>query len=68
MFLFQEGHDPAVRRAFRLLAERSGGRYFEFNPSAPHAVERLSEQLNAIALLAVGDDSVYQLLEDKTRE
>jgi hypothetical protein len=55
IFLFQEGRDAAVRSAFRLLALKSGGAYFEFNPSAARAVERLSDQLNAVARLVVGD-------------
>ena len=55
IFLFQEGRDAAVRSAFRLLALKSGGAYFEFNPDASRAVEQLSEQLNAVARLAVGD-------------
>jgi hypothetical protein len=55
IFIFQEGRDAAVRRAFRLLALKSGGAYFEFNPDKPQAVEQLSQQLNAIARLAVGD-------------
>ena len=55
IFFFQEGRDAAVRRAFRLLALKSGGAYFEFNPDKPQAVEQLSEQLNAVARLAVGD-------------
>ena len=55
IFIFQEGRDAAVRRAFRLLALKSGGAYFEFNPDKPRAVEQLSEQLNAVARLAVGD-------------
>ena len=55
IFMFQEGRDPAVRKAFRLLALKSGGAYFEFNPDKPRAVEQLSEQLNAVARLAVGD-------------
>jgi hypothetical protein len=55
IFLFQEGRDPAVRKAFRLLALKSGGAYFEFNPNASRAIEQLSDRLNAIARLAVGD-------------
>jgi hypothetical protein len=55
IFLFQEGRDPVVRKAFRLLALKSGGGYFEFSPDKPRAVEQLSEQLNAVARLAVGD-------------
>jgi hypothetical protein len=55
IFLFQEGRDPAVRKAFRLLALKSGGAYFEFNPNTSRATEQLSAQLNAVARLAVGD-------------
>jgi hypothetical protein len=55
IFIFQEGRDAAVRRAFRLLALKSGGAYFEFNPDKAGAVEQLSEQLNAVGRLAVGD-------------
>jgi hypothetical protein len=55
IFIFQEGRDAAVRSAFRLLALKSGGAYFEFNLDTSRAVEQLSEQLNAVARLAVGD-------------
>lgn len=55
IFIFQEGRDAAVRRAFRLLALKSGGTYFEFNPDKPRAIEQLSEQLNAVGRFAVGD-------------
>jgi hypothetical protein len=60
IFAFQEGRDPAVRRAFRLLALKSGGEYFEFNPDRPRATELLSEQLNAVAPLAVGDTQALE--------
>jgi hypothetical protein len=55
IFLFQEGRDAAVRKAFRLLALKSGGAYFEFNLDKPRAVAQLSERLNAVARFAVGD-------------
>jgi hypothetical protein len=55
IFIFQEGRDAAVRNAFRLLALKSGGANFEFNPNTSRAVEQLSDRLNAIARLAVGD-------------
>jgi hypothetical protein len=55
IFMFQEGRDSAVRNAFRLLALKSGGAYFEFDPKRPRAAEQLGAQLNAIARLAVGD-------------
>jgi hypothetical protein len=55
IFIFQEGRDSAVRSAFRLLALKSGGAYYQFNPDTSRAIEQLSEQLNAVARLAVGD-------------
>jgi hypothetical protein len=60
IFIFQEGRDPAVRKAFRLLALKSGGEYFEFDPNKSRAVALLSQQLNAVARLAVGDASALQ--------
>lgn len=63
IYIFQEGQDPAVQKAFRLLALKSDGKYFEFNLNAPSAVERLSGQLNAIARLAVGDREALRLIK-----
>jgi hypothetical protein len=60
IFIFQEGRDAAVTKAFRLLALKSGGAYFEFNPEKPRAVEQLSEQLTAVARLAVGDTKALE--------
>jgi hypothetical protein len=60
IFLFHEGRDPAVRKAFRLLALKSGGACFEFNPNASRAIDQLSDQLNAVARLAVGDVEALQ--------
>jgi hypothetical protein len=53
LLMFQEGRDPNVRKAFRLLALKCGEAYFEFNADAPRAIEQLSGRLNAIARLAV---------------
>jgi hypothetical protein len=55
IFMFQEGRDVGVRKAFRLLALKSGGQYFEFNPDNARAIDQLSERFNAVARLAVGD-------------
>ena len=60
IFIFQEGTDPNVRTAFRLLALKSGGEFFEFNPKRLRAVEQLSAQLNAVARLALGDVEALQ--------
>jgi len=62
IFMFQEGRDAAVRQAFQLLALRSGGRYFAFDPNKSRAVEQLSAQLNAVARLAAGDAGALALL------
>jgi hypothetical protein len=59
IYMFQEGHDPTAQKAFRLLALKSGGAYFQFNRNAPRAIEQLSDRLNAIARLAV--DEALQL-------
>jgi hypothetical protein len=60
LFLFHEGGDPDVRKAFQLLALKSGGRYFKFNANKSGAIQQLSEQLNAVARLAVGDIRALQ--------
>ncbi len=68
LFMFQDisqGRDATARKAFRLLALKSGGAYFEFNPDTARAVEQLSGQLNAIARLAVGDVGALQQIEHR---
>jgi hypothetical protein len=55
LHMFQEGHDRKAEKAFRLLALKSGGAYFSFGTRTAQAIERLSNQLNAVARLAVGD-------------
>jgi hypothetical protein len=63
IFIYQEGRDAAVRKAFRLLALKSGGEYFEFNPETERAVEQLTEQLGAVARLAMGDTEALERLD-----
>jgi hypothetical protein len=55
IYAFLEGRDSTALRAFRLLALRSCGRFFEFNAETPEAIDRLAKQFNAVARLAVGD-------------
>lgn len=57
IFIFQEGRDPVVQRLFRMLALKSGGAYFEFNPDK---VDLLAEQLGVVARLAVGDTEALE--------
>jgi hypothetical protein len=54
-FMFLEGNDATALRAFRLIALRSGGAFYKFNTTTTQAIDRLAEQLNAVARLAVGD-------------
>jgi hypothetical protein len=49
---FLEGNDPVARNAFRLLALRTGGTFSQFNAAKPESIQRLSAQLNNIALTA----------------
>jgi hypothetical protein len=67
IFIFQEGCDARVTGAFQTLASLSNGKYFEFNPDTPQAVEQLSGQLTAVARLAVGDSTAMAALTDKRR-
>ena len=71
IFMFQDvsqRRDATARNAFRLLALKSGGAYFEFNPNKSRAIEQLSEQLNAVARLAVGDvGSFWRVLVEQLR-
>jgi hypothetical protein len=53
LHMCQEGDVGSVRKAFRLLALRTGGTYSAFNPAAPQTIERLSAQLNEVARVAV---------------
>jgi len=65
LYMFQEGHDDKVAGVFRIMALRSGGKYFQFNPEKPRAIERLSAQLNAVARLAVGDTGAVKRIAAK---
>jgi len=51
LFLFQEGHDPNAARAFRHLAELSGGAHCPFDASS---AQQLRDLLAAVAVFAVG--------------
>ena len=58
-FIFQEGDDADVEHVFRLIAERSGGKYFRF---ASNNIAGLAEKLAAVATYAVtGDASVLAI-------
>jgi hypothetical protein len=49
--MFQEGHDPICKQAFREIARLAGGAYCRFAPGAAH---ELAELLRAAAAYAAG--------------
>jgi hypothetical protein len=51
VFIFQEGHNPSVERAFREIARLSGGAYARFDVNA---AGQLAELLRAAAVYAAG--------------
>jgi hypothetical protein len=54
LFLFQQGHSKETERAFRTLAEQSGGAYFKFQPPIERIAERLPRLLEAVAHFTIG--------------
>ncbi len=57
LFLFQEGHDPEVRRVFETMAKLSGGAYSQFNESS---ADRLRGLLGAVARYAAGGHAALE--------
>lgn len=51
VFMFQEGNDPTAARAFRQIAQLSGGAYCVFDANSPGL---LKELLGAVAVYAAG--------------
>lgn len=64
-FMFQEGDDPAARRAFSEVARITGGAYETFGPGA---AQRLAALLAAAASYAAGGRSALEALADQTPE
>lgn len=58
VFIFQEGHDPAVERAYREFARVSKGAYARFDANAP---KELAALLRAVAAYATGGKPALQL-------
>ena len=54
LFLFQQGRSDPTERAFKILAEVTGGAYFPFNPHIERVAERLPGMLEAITHFAIG--------------
>jgi hypothetical protein len=54
LFLFQQGHSKETERAFRTLAEQTGGAYFKFQPTIERIAEKLPRLLEAVTQFAIG--------------
>jgi hypothetical protein len=54
LFLFQQSRFNSTERAFRILAEVTGGAYFPFNPHIERIAERLPGILEAVTHFAIG--------------
>ncbi len=64
-FLFQEGDDPAARRAFKEIARITGGAYEAFGPGA---AARLAALLSAAASYAAGGRPALEALAAREPE
>lgn len=63
VFLFQEGRDPGVERAFRELARLTRGAYCRFDAGA---AAELRELLSAVAVYAAGGRQALERLGSRT--
>ena len=57
LFLFQEGHDPVAERAFRKMAQLTGGAYCPFNVGS---AQQLADLLGAVAVYVAGGRSALE--------
>jgi hypothetical protein len=64
VFIFHEGGDPAVRRAFEEVARLSGGAYCPFDMGG---VKQLRELLRAVAVYAAGGRKALLEFGDRNR-
>jgi hypothetical protein len=62
LFLFQQGRSGATERAFRILAEVTGGAYFPFNPHIERVAERLPGMLEAITRFVISGMAAFEFM------
>jgi hypothetical protein len=65
VFLFQQGHSGSTERAFRALAETTGGAYVAFNPHVERVAERLPGVLEAVTHFALGGMAALEARGDE---
>ncbi len=59
IFMFQEGHDPLVKQAYKQMAKLSGGAFAQFDAQS---AERLKLLLAAVSLYARGGKNAFKQL------
>jgi hypothetical protein len=65
-FLFQQGRSGPAERAFRILAEVTGGAYFPFNPHIERVAERLPGMLEAITHFVIGGMAALEARDNES--
>jgi hypothetical protein len=65
-FLIQQAHSGPTERAFRTLAEATGGAYVQFNPHIERVAERLPGMLEAVTHFAIGGIPALQAIDNES--
>src|SRR6516165_8876401 len=65
LFLFQQGRSDPTERAFRILAEVTGGAYFPFNPHVERVAERLPGMFEAVTHFVIGGMAALEARDDE---
>jgi hypothetical protein len=67
LFLFQQGtREGPTERAFRILAEVTGGACVAFNPHVEQVAERLPEMLEAVTHFVIGGAAALEARDDES--
>jgi hypothetical protein len=66
LFLIQQGHSDPTERAFRTLAEATGGAYVQFNPHIERVAEQLPGMLEAVTHFAIGGFQALQAIDNES--
>jgi hypothetical protein len=66
LFLFQQGHSDSTEHAFRILAEVTGGAYFQFNPHIERIAQRLPGMLEAVTQFAIGGMAALEARDNES--
>jgi len=68
LFLFQQGRGDALAPKFRLLAERTGGAFIQYNPVVERVAGKLPRLLKAVAHFALSGTQGLEALEDQSAD